>query len=148
MGRFAASVKMNVIRLQADVNRKVYKIARELFTKIVNFTPSPTNPGVYAAGHLANQWYPESGDYFSEELSSDTSPTGSGSLARIQSLSGVEFYQQDGKLTLTNNLSYAYRAEVLGWPAPEWSGKSGADGQGGPYRMVRRSIQAIAAKYG
>lgn len=143
MGRFAASVKMNVIRLQADVNRKVYKIARELFTKIVNFTPSPTNPGPYAAGHLVNQWYPDSGDNFSDELSSDTDSMGSGSLMRIQSLSGVEFYQKDGKLTLTNNLSYAYRAEALGWPREDgWSGTIG------PYRMVARSIQAIAAKYG
>lgn len=142
MGRFAASVRMNSIRLLADVNHKVYKLARELFTKIVNFTPSPSNPGPYAVGHLVNQWYPEEGGGFSEELSSSTSPTGSESLSRIQAMQGVEFYQKDGKLTLTNNLSYAYRAEILGWPREEgWSGTIG------PYRMVARSIQAIKAKY-
>lgn len=142
MGRFAASVKMNSIRLLADVNAKVYKIARELFTKVVNLTPSPSNPGPYAAGHLANQWYPEEGGDFSEELSSDTSTTGAGSIARISALNGVEFYQKDGKLTLTNNLHYAYRAEALGWPREDgWSGTIG------PYRMVARSLQAIKAKY-
>lgn len=140
---FASSVRMNTRRVLLDVNTKAYRIAKELFTKIVNFTPSPSNPGPYAAGHLANQWYPESGDYFSEELSSDTSSNGAGSINRIQALRGVEFYQKDGKLTLTNNLHYAYRAEALGWPREDgWSGTIG------PYRMVARSIQAIAAKYG
>lgn len=145
---FAASVSRNSRRLLVDVNKKCYQIAKELFVKVVQFTPSPVNPGVYAEGHLVNQWYPESGDYFSEELSSELSPNGAGSLARIADLKGLQFYMDDGKLTLANNLSYAYRAEVLGWPSPQWSGKSGADGQGGPYRMVARALQAIKAKYG
>lgn len=140
---FAASIRMNSNRLLLDVNKKCYQIARELFRNIVQLTPSPTNPGLYAAGHLVNQWYPENGGDFSEELSSDTSPNGSGSLARIEGLKGVEFYRKDGKVTLVNNLSYAYRAEVLGWPRKEgWSGTIG------PYRMVAKSLQAIKAKYG
>lgn len=139
---FAASIKANSTKLLHDVNSKVYQIAKELFTKVVSLTPSPSNPGPYATGHLVNQWYPEEGDYFSEELDSNTSPIGSGSISRISGLKGVQFFAKDGKLTLTNNLSYAYRAEVLGWPEGEgWSG------QIGPYRMVAKAIQAIAAKY-
>lgn len=140
---FADSVRLNSRRLLMGVNKKCYQIAKELFTKIVELTPSPSNPGPYAMGHLANQWYPEESGEFSEELSSDTSMTGAGSISRIQTLRGAQFYLQDGKLTLTNNLHYAYRAEALGWPREDgWSGTIG------PYRMVARSIQAIAAKYG
>lgn len=139
---FASSIRMNARRMMLDVNSKAYQIARELFTKIVHFTPSPSNPGPYAAGHLANQWYPDVGGNFSEELSSELSAEGAGSIARIAALRGVEFYQKDGKLTLTNNLHYAYRAEALGWPREDgWSGTIG------PYRMVARSIQSILAKY-
>lgn len=143
MTGFASSVRMNTRRLLLDVNAKIYKVARELFIKAVNFTPSPSNPGPYADGLLVNQWYPEEGDYFSEELGSDVSPNGAGSITRILALRGTQFYQKDGKLTLTNNLSYAYRAEALGWPREDgWSGTIG------PYRMVARAIQAISAKYG
>jgi hypothetical protein len=90
---------------------------------------------------LANQWYPDEND-FSEELDNRLSPTGADSLARIRAMKGYVFNQRDGKLTLTNNLSYAYRVEALGWPVADgWSG------QIGPYRMVALSIQLIAARY-
>lgn len=139
---FAASVKANSRRLLAKVNKQCYQIAKELFTSIVNLTPSPDNPGPYAKGHLANQWYPEEGSDFSDELSSSTSSDGSGSLARINAMSGYAFNGRDGAVTLANNLSYAYRAEVLGWPVSDgWSG------QIGPYRMVARSLQIIKARY-
>ena len=104
------------------VNLRCYDLARELFTSIVNLSPSPSHPGPYAHGLLVNQWYPEEGD-FSDECGFSTSPNGAESLSRIKALRGLAFYQKDGKLTFTNNLSYAYRAEVLGWPASDgWSG--------------------------
>lgn len=123
------------------VNAQCYKIAKDLFNEVVSRTPSPANPGPWAKGWLANQWYPESGD-FSEELSGSKSDSGADSLSRIASFRGADFYKRDGKVTLTNNLSYAYRAEALGWPEGDgWSGTIG------PYRMVALSLQYISAKY-
>lgn len=142
---FAASIRGNSRKLLLKINSQVYKIAKELFTRIVELTPSPSNPGYDAEGRLANQWYPEVGASFSSRVGTSTSPNGAESLTRISALgmSGAEFYEKDGKLTLTNNVEYAYRAEVLGWPeADGWSGKVG------PYRMVAKAIQEIAAKYG
>lgn len=138
---FAQSVKQNSRKVLHQVNQSAYGIAKELFSHVVKLTPSPSHPGPYAVGHLANQWYPSEGD-FSEELDSRTSDTGADSLSRIASLKGGAFNMRDGVLTLTNNLSYAYRAEYLGWPASEgWSGRIG------PYHMVSLSIQTVAAKY-
>jgi hypothetical protein len=135
----------------ADINRLCYDITWELFTQIVKFTPSPTNPGKYAKGLLANQWYPQEGSS-SLAKSSSTSPNGANSLDRINALAknGTEFYMKDGIITMTNNSGHAYRAEVIGWPAAEWRGKDGDAGFGGggkPYRMVARSLILIKTKY-
>jgi hypothetical protein len=139
---FAMQVLLNNDKVISGINSKCYKIAKELFTSVVDLTPSPTNPGPFAKGELVNQWYPEAGGGFSEELSPDLSSTGAGSRARIAALHGFEFLGHDGTLTLSNNLPYAGRAESIGWPVADgWSGKIG------PYRMVARSIQAVAAKY-
>jgi hypothetical protein len=141
MASFAASVSNNVYAVLTKVNADVHKIARELFTLTVDLTPSPSNPGPYATGHLADQWYPEVGD-FSDELSPSTSSDGAGSKSRIAAVIGSTFFGKDGKLTFTNNVPYAYRAEAVGWPIEDgWSGRQG------PYRMVARAIQAVAAKY-
>lgn len=139
---FAMQVLLNNDKVLSGINGKCYKIAKELFTTVVDLSPSPTNPGPFAKGELVNQWYPEAGGDYSEELSPDLSADGAGSRARINALKGFEFLGHDGVLTLTNNLPYAYRAEALGWPVADgWSGKIG------PYRMVARSVQAVAAKY-
>ena len=139
--KFSDSLRANIKKTLLRVNEASYKVARELFDSVVYLTPSPTHPGPHAHGMLANQWFPEEND-FSEELDNRLSPTGADSLARIQAMKGYVFNGRDGKLTLTNNLSYAYRAEALGWPVADgWSG------QIGPYRMVALSLQLIAAKY-
>lgn len=139
---FTSSLRANIKKALWKVNLKCYDIARELFESVVSLTPSPSHPGPYAWGHLANQWFPEEGKDFSEEMDGSISPTGAGSLARIKAMKGGAFNQKDGAVTLTNNVHYAYRAEALGWPASDgWSGKIG------PYRMVALSIQMIGAKY-
>lgn len=143
---FLASLDRNILRVKQEVNEKCYKITRELFLSVVVKTPSPVNPGKYAEGHLVNQWYPREGG-FSEEQNDSVSRNGSASRARIVALRGTAFLGKNGWVTLSNNLDYAYRAEYLGWPAPEWSGKSGSDGAGGPYRMVALALQEIAARY-
>lgn len=142
-----SSWKDEILKAKAEalehVNRVCYDITWELFTQVVKLTPSPTNPGDYSKGLLANQWYPQEGALPSSAKSTITSPNGSNSLDRINSIakSGREFYMKDGVVTLTNNLDYAYRAEVIGWPKPEWTGKIG------PYRMVEKSLILITAKY-
>lgn len=141
---FASSLRLNSRRLMARVNSKCYAIARELFTKVVDLTPSPSHPGPYAEGYLVNQWYPAEGRNFSSELGPeyDTGGDGYASRARIDKLDGYAFNGRDGAVTLANNVEYAYRAEALGWPVSDgWSGKIG------PYRMVAKAIQIIGAKY-
>lgn len=144
MGSFSASIRLSSEKVLQKVNSKCYEIAKELFRKVIEFTPSPSNPGPWAKGHLVNQWYTGENGEYSEELSSETDPTGSGSLLRISTLSGNIFRGRDGSLTLVNNLSYAYRAEVLGWPA----GEAGHNWKGArPYAMVARALQIIGSKY-
>lgn len=141
-GSFAQSVNANCHKAMLAVNAKCYQIAKELFTKIVDLTPSPTNPGPYAEGVLVNNWFPVDGSGFSSAETDASSSYGAGSRARIKSLQGFQFFRKDGTVTLSNNVHYAYRAEVLGWPQSDgWSGRIG------PYRMVARSLQAIAARY-
>lgn len=139
---FGASVLANGQKLLEKTNDKCLAIAKELFVSIVNLSPSPSNPGSWADGLLANQWYPAIGT-FSSEVGTATSPYGAGSLARIANLTtnSEAFFGKDGVITLSNNVSYAYRAEVLGWPVEDgWSGKVG------PYLMVAKSLQAIATR--
>jgi len=150
---FADSVKKNSARVLAETNTKCYTIAKELFTRVVKLTPSPANPGRWAEGLLANQWYPAEKDY-SGEVGTDTSPNGAASISRVQALNGQVFNKHDGTLTFVNNLPYAYRAEAIGWPSHEGynGGKNketsgGFQNTGAPYRMVALSIQYIAAKY-
>lgn len=141
MSTFLSSLKLASEKVLVEVNQKCYQIAWELFTSVVRLTPSPANPGYWATGLLANQWYPKAGSP-SNAKGSDVSPNGSASLSRINGMmGGMEFYGKDGKMFLNNNVPHAYRAEALGWPAPEWTGRVK------PYRMVARSLQATAAKY-
>lgn len=142
---FTNSIARNVNRVREEINAKCYKISIELFLAIVRRTPSKTGPtkGPTAEGHLVNQWYPKAGPGFSSELSAAISPNGADSISRINSLrGGREFFKTDGRLSMTNNVHYAVRAEKKGWPKSEgWSGRIG------PYRMVFLSIQEIKAKY-
>jgi hypothetical protein len=138
---FSQSLNANIHKTMLKVNEEVYKIARELFLKIVSLTPSPSFPGPYAKGVLANNWFPVNGSAFSLEKTDEKSRVGAGSIRRISMLRGFNFMKKDGTVTLSNNIEYAYLAEVKGWEKPKWSGNIG------PYRMVALSLQAIAARY-
>lgn len=140
LGGFTESIRLNSAAILQQVNKEVYRIAWELFTSVVILTPSPSQPGRFAKGVLANQWYPSTGSGVSTSGTS-ASNTGSESLARINAIvKGKEFLGKDGRLTLSNNVPYAYNAEVEGWNPPTWSGKVKA------YRMVARSLMAVAAR--
>lgn len=135
MSLFERSVRAASSRILVAVNLKCYEIAWELFSSVVSKTPSPTNPGRYAKGLLVNQWYPQERSASSAK-GSTKSPSGSDSLSRIRAmLNGLEFYDKDGKFTLSNNLDYAVQAESRGWQRTP------------PYRMVALSLQATAAKF-
>jgi len=138
MGSFADSVKANCQKILEAVDKKSYSITSQLFSSIVYLSPSPDNPGKTAKGLFANQWYTQIGTSPSSELTSATSPYGSDSLARINSLANQKiFYGKDGAVTLTNNVPYGILAERLGWLDAPWSGNVG------PYRMVERSFIKI-----
>lgn len=139
---FAQSVNANSLVVLSTVNDQVYKIARELFTSVVKLTPSPEQrEAATAKGLLVNNWFPVDGPEFSSEKTSSTSSNGAGSLTRISQLRGKQFFKTDGTVTLSNNLDYAYRAEVLGWLEAPWSGRVKA------YRMVALSMQAVSMRY-
>ena len=141
-GSFAQSLSVNSATILRQVNDRTYAIARELFKSIVQLTPSPTQRDASSAqGVLVNNWFPVDGPEFSQASMTSKSDYGLASLARINQLRGNQFFRKDGAVTMSNNLHYAYRAEVLGWPSPPWSGRVG------PYRMVALSMQAISARY-
>lgn len=139
---FATSVANNVAKLQQSINEKCYTIGIKLFLRTVSLTPSPTQRGAkHADGLLVNQWYPKDGPGFSTSLSSSQSDNGSGSISRIEGLrGGKQFLGKNGSITLANNVHYGFRAEMAGWPAPEWSGDVG------PYRMIALALQEVAAR--
>lgn len=138
LGGWAQNIRLAINKIELDVNNGCYKIARELFLKIVQNTPSPVQRGAkYAKGALVNNWYPLRGNGFSSDSTEDLSPYGEGSISRIKAVvgGGAEFFKKDGSFTLSNNLDYAYQAEALGWQKT------------GPYAMVSLSIQEISARY-
>lgn len=135
MSFFEKSVKAASSKILDDISKKCYQISWELFTSVVNKTPSPTNPGPQAKGLLANQWYPLAGGS-SAARGTSTSPNGTDSLSRIRAMmNGREFTGKDGSITLTNNLDYAVQAESEGWKRTA------------PYRMVALSLQATVTKF-
>lgn len=139
-----ADVERAAQEILGRVNERIYEVAWELFTYVVSITPSPSNPGEYAKGLLANQWYPSAGQPIIRRGTA-TDPFGQASLDRIDKLTkgnGNQFLMRDGRLVMTNSVDYAVRAEQIGWPANEgWSGRVG------PYRMVALSLRRISAKY-
>ena len=142
-GGFSKSFALNCQKALEAVNAQCYKITRELFLSIVELSPSPDHPGPTAKGVLVNNWFPVDGPSFSTATTSSRSRNGSQSISRINALQGRSFLGKDGVITLNNNLHYAYRAEVLGWPKSDgWSGRIST-----PYRMVALSLQKIGAKY-
>lgn len=139
---FADDLKAKCDKMLVEVDRQCQHIAFELFTNIVILTPELT-------GALENNWFPGTGVDFSTETTSVFSKDGgSQSKARIYSALGKgTFLTKDGSMTLANNLPYAYRAEVEGWPEGEGANGYRWSGQVGPYAMVDRAMKSTAARY-
>jgi len=116
MGSFTDSLKANITRVQTEVNFKINAVAYNLFTRIVNNSPH-VGDGPYVAGHFVANWFPAVNSF--DTTITGTTSNGSDSLARIESIikPSTAFFQKDGYVSLSNNLSYAQRVEFLGWPA-------------------------------
>lgn len=116
MGSFTDALKSNIERVLKEVNFKISYVAYMLFYKIVNNSPH-LGDGPYVAGHFVANWFPAVNS-FDTSITGVTSD-GSDSLARIDSLikESNAFYQKDGFVTLSNNLSYSQRVEWAAWPA-------------------------------
>jgi hypothetical protein len=144
-GSFAASVLANKLKIEMEINKKCYEISRELFLQIVELTPTKVGPvvGPYAKGVLANNWFPVDGAGYSADKTDSKVGKGQDSINRINALKGTQFFRQDGTVTLSNNIPYAFRAEYVGWPEsdnPRWKNAR-------PYFMVSTSLLLIAGKY-
>lgn len=121
------------------MNDSVCKKFSTVASDVVNYSPHwPTSQ--FSQGLLINNWFPKVRG-FSTEKTTVESDTGIGSLSRLKDMLALKpFYGKDSFVTFTNNVSYAYRAEYLGWPKGEgangwvWSGRVGA------YGMVTKAI--------
>lgn len=145
---FASDIKAFKEKATESMNFSVCKVVENLFSSIVVLSPSPANPGKFAKGLLANQYYTEIGGNYSASISLSTNDFGIESLSRIKAtIAQKPFLGKDNVVTLTNNTLEAYYAEVLGWPAG--GGPKGREWSGNvlPYRMVARSVQITKGAY-
>lgn len=141
MGSFADSIKANIREVKQEVNDKITKAAVNMFRDVVQFSPSHELHGsVWANGLLINQWYPNVGSA-SGQLGSQTDQVGLQSMDRIAQLIGSSnFISKDNSLYLTNNVPYAYQAEVDGW--------YGGGMKTAPYAMVDRALNKAKGELG
>lgn len=132
---FSASISTFAKKLTpVRVDVAVTKIAKELFKGVILRTP------VYQ-GILINNWMPMKNGY--NESTTEQKGNAAGAIAKVEAIiTPGTFLNKDGFVTMTNSLSYAYRAEYLGWPE-----KDGWSGRVGPYRMVGLSLTEISARY-
>lgn len=132
---FAKSVKTSADKIRKQVNTAMLLRVQDAGRTLIRKTPVST-------GLLINNWNVGFGVNVPKFFTQSTSTTGSASLTRIASItSSSEFLGKDGIVNFVNITPYAYRAEVLGWPQPTWSGRVG------PYAMVRNTITYMKGKY-
>jgi hypothetical protein len=133
---FADSIKASATKIKREVSESILAEANELFTEVVK--ESPVDKGV-----LINNWYVGSGGTYSASYNpNETNKDGMSSYMQIASLRAFTgFLGRDGSVNLTNNTPYGYRAEYLGWPTPQWTGRVG------PYAMIAKAFVSVVPKY-
>jgi hypothetical protein len=147
---FLDDVKAFQVKALTDVNNSVCNVVNKLCSSIIELSPTPPGTANYAKGLLKNQWYPSIGMSPSIMLSSSDEPTGSESFDRLnKTIAEKPFYSKDNMFMFTNNVPYAYRVEMLGWPKDDPSNTSGWEwtGNATAYHMVERSITKIKGDY-
>lgn len=140
---FAKGIAATSKKMQREVNQKTNEIAADLFTTIINKTPIGTSD---TKGQLINNWHIGFGrGKYNNGIRKSFKTSGIASRNDVAKLREArEFLAKDGEVSFTNSISYAWRAEYLGWPTPRWTGRIV---EGASYGMVRNSLTAIAAKY-
>lgn len=144
---FADDIRSFADKALQKASTNTMTIAQDVGRLSVNFSPSPSNPGPYAVGLLANQWYPSIGT-IDTTVTAATSSNGSDSLSRIEALSSTNaFLNRDNVVYITNSTEEAWYADKLGWKKGlgtngwVWSGNSYA------YFMRDQAITYIQQAY-
>jgi hypothetical protein len=147
MNSFVLDIKAFEEQALLLANNNLCRDAEEVFSGVVVESPDPPGVGGFAKGLLKNSWYIDTKG-IDNTVGTTPNATGADSLSRIKAALGtLPFYGKDGAVTLTNSLDYAYRAEVLGWPAGEGTNGFTWSGRVGPYAMVQTAITNFKAKH-
>ena len=135
------SLSQGISRFQTKVviagSNSCNKVVEDYFVKNVTLSPKEPN-AAYATGLLINSWFPSVGKSPSTIVGSSPNMEGADSIDRIRAmLAQNPFWGKDNTVTLSNNISYAYRADKIGWPRGldsttgwNWTGNVG------PYMMT------------
>jgi hypothetical protein len=141
MGSFADSIARNIVRVEKEVDTKLFNIFHELASKVVYNCP-------VLRGNLINDFWPASNAYNTttrtkideegqSEITGHSDITGSGSISRIRDVKGLgTFHKEDGFLSFSTSVPYAYRIEYEGW-----------SGRKAPSGFIRNSLTEVAAKH-
>lgn len=141
MAGFAASVQLNIARVQREIDAKCFAIFDELASKVVYNCP-------VLRGNLINDFWPASNAYNltthtqvdaegQSDIQSNSDITGSGSISRIRDVKGLgTFNGEDGFLSFSTSVPYAYRIEYEGWSSRK-----------APAGFVRKSLTEVAANH-
>lgn len=123
-----------------QASSSINKIVEDYFVKHVTLSPSKnsTPEAYYSQGILIDSWFPAIGKSPSTAVGVTANMSGADSINRIRvMLAQNPFWGNDNTVTLSNNLSYAYRADKIGWPRGldatsgwNWTGNVG------PYMMT------------
>jgi hypothetical protein len=137
---FADSIRMNSARVMASTQAACNNIMVDLFTNVVQRTPVGATAMEQHPGLLKNNWFSSVGEYPSSATTPVYDASGSDSLLNITVLKEADLFdKKDSVASFTNNISYAIRAERIGWDKPQWSGVD-------PYWMVATSLSVVANK--
>jgi hypothetical protein len=135
---FEASLRLNVAKMQQDIDQKISFIAEDLFTTIIGLTPvsgeniAPKNdhPGL-----IKNNWYASKNGF---DLSFDRpeNPSGADSLSSVKALYATgTFLGVDGSVSMCNSAPYVRNVEYDGWTRTR------------PYAMVANGFtESLGAK--
>lgn len=141
MAGFAESIQLNIARVQKEVDTKCFNIFQELASTVVYNCP-------VLRGNLINDFWPASNAYNLEtqthvdaegqsDIQSHSDVTGSGSISRIRDVQGIgTFHAEDGFLSFSTSVPYAYRIEYEGWSARK-----------APAGFIRKSLAYVAANH-
>ncbi len=138
---FLDSLQRNIGRVEKEIDTKCFAIFEELASTVVYNCP-------VLRGNLINDFWPASNAYNLQVLTTvdengqssiqpHSDKTGSGSISRIRDVKGIgTFYQEDGFLSFSTNVPYAYAIEYEGYSQRK-----------SPSGFIRNALATVAAKH-